>query len=143
VVFGANQLYGDGLLLNLRFTAIGETGSTSALTWQNFIANEGSPRTVTTDGLITISPASADELSISGTLLTATGQGVPKALVTLTDMNGESRTIISNASGFYQFGNVERSHTYTITVESRSYIFAPVTVNATDNLANVNLISQP
>ena len=53
VVYGVMPLDDKGVLLNLRFTTIGATGTISPLTLESFIFNEGLPMTVT-DGLVTV-----------------------------------------------------------------------------------------
>ncbi len=143
VVFGILPLNGEGVLLNLRFTAIGAVGTSSDLTWDNLMLNEGGVFTVTENGRVTVTEATANEVSISGRVLTALGQGVPNARVTLTGINGGSRTALSSSFGFYEFGNVERGQTYTLTVDGRRFIFNPVAVSVSGNLANLDLIAQP
>ncbi len=54
-VYGAMPLNGDGVLLKLRFNAIGAPGSRSPLTWERMMLNEGTPGTKTTDGLVELS----------------------------------------------------------------------------------------
>jgi len=142
-VFGALPMNGQGTLLNLKFTAIGAAGTTSPLSWQEFMLNEGGAlRTRTTDGLITIRTANSDEASITGSLFTAFGKGVPNTRVTLTDTTGASRTVLSNAFGSYQFGKVRMGETYTITAASRMHTFTPVTVSVSGDLANVDIIAE-
>lgn len=143
VVFGTLPMNGEGLLLNLRFTTIGAVGTSSKLSWEDLMLNEGGLATETNSGRVTITEAAPNEVSLSGSLLTATGQGVANTRVTLTGINGGSRTILSNSFGFYEFGNVEPGQTYTITVEGRRYTFNPVMVSVTGNLAHVDLIAQP
>jgi hypothetical protein len=143
VIFGANALNGSGNLLNLRFTAIGAAGTSSPLSWQEFMLNEaGTVQTRTTDGLVEVTAATAQEASIGGKLLTPMGQGVPNTRVTLTDTTGASRTILSNGFGIYQFGNVRMGETYTVSVESRQYTFTPVTVSVSGDLVNVDIIAE-
>jgi hypothetical protein len=141
VVFGATSLSGEGALLNLRFNAIGDVGSTTALTWENFNFNEGGIYTKTSNGQIMIRATNSDETSITGRLLTAMGQGVPNTRITLTDTTGASRTVLSNGFGSYEFGNVRMGETYTISVVSRMYTFTPVTVSVSENLGKVDIIA--
>lgn len=54
VVYGAVPISGDGVLLNLRFTAVGRAGSGSALTWERIMFNEGETTVTVTDGMIEI-----------------------------------------------------------------------------------------
>ncbi|MFN0278865.1 MAG: choice-of-anchor Q domain-containing protein [Pyrinomonadaceae bacterium] len=55
VVYGPMPISDDGILLNLRFKAVGSPGSTSPLTWESIMFNEGETRTTVTDGLVEIS----------------------------------------------------------------------------------------
>ncbi|MBK8464873.1 MAG: hypothetical protein IPL32_03500 [Chloracidobacterium sp.] len=48
------------MLLNLRFTAIGASGSMSPLTWERIVLNEGDPRTMATDGWIELLAATTN-----------------------------------------------------------------------------------
>ena len=66
VVFGVSPLDGDGILLNLRFTAVGSAGAVSPLTLRKLMFNEGEPQLRATDGEIKISEPSADTDSIKG-----------------------------------------------------------------------------
>ncbi|MBK8466240.1 MAG: hypothetical protein IPL32_10455 [Chloracidobacterium sp.] len=52
VVYGAYPIDGDGLLLNLRFTAVGESGSMSPISFERIVFNEGEPRVTIADGKI-------------------------------------------------------------------------------------------
>ena len=54
VVYGAIPIDENGLLLNLRFTAVGKPGSVSPLTWERIMFNEGEPRVTATDGRVEI-----------------------------------------------------------------------------------------
>ncbi len=51
-VYGPMPITSDGILLNLRFTAIGASGSASPLTWERIIFNEGDPTGSSIDGRI-------------------------------------------------------------------------------------------
>jgi hypothetical protein len=52
VVYGPMPIDADGVLLDLRFAAVGAPGSSSPLTWERITFNEGEPRVNTTDGQI-------------------------------------------------------------------------------------------
>jgi hypothetical protein len=56
-VYGPTPLDGNGVLLTLRFVAVGSPGLVSPLTWERLIFNEGDPQTSPTDGQIEISGA--------------------------------------------------------------------------------------
>ena len=52
VVYGAYPMDGNGLLLNLRFIAVGAPGSISPLTFERIMFNEGEPRAIVSDGQV-------------------------------------------------------------------------------------------
>ncbi|MFN0279168.1 MAG: PQQ-dependent sugar dehydrogenase [Pyrinomonadaceae bacterium] len=54
-VFGAMPIDENGVLLNLRFTAVGLSGSSSALTFERLMFNEGDNRITVTEGKAVIS----------------------------------------------------------------------------------------
>jgi hypothetical protein len=145
VVYGVTPLDSNGVLLNLRFTAVGAPGTVSPLTWERMVFNEGTPQTLAADGQIELIKPGSDQAEISGRLLSATGQGIPNARVTLTDTTGQarSRTVMSNGFGVFRFGDLRVGQTYTISGSSKQYDLAPLTVSVTGNLVNVDLIAQP
>ncbi|MBK8467518.1 MAG: VCBS repeat-containing protein [Chloracidobacterium sp.] len=55
VMYGGYPIDGNGLLLNLRFTAVGAAGSVSPLIWDRIMFNEGDPDTVAIDGQVELS----------------------------------------------------------------------------------------
>ncbi|MFN0278927.1 MAG: cohesin domain-containing protein [Pyrinomonadaceae bacterium] len=57
VMYGPMAIDENGLLLNLRFTAVGDAGSVSPLTWERIMFNEGNPQTIATDGRLELSAA--------------------------------------------------------------------------------------
>lgn len=52
VVYGPMPIDADGVLINLRFKAVGMLGSQSPLSMQRIMFNEGTPRAATTDGQV-------------------------------------------------------------------------------------------
>jgi len=54
-VYGPVALDKNGVLLNLRFTAVGKPGSVSPITWERIMFNEGEPIVSATDGVIELS----------------------------------------------------------------------------------------
>jgi Cohesin domain len=53
-VYGALPITEDGILFNLKFTAVGEPGALSALTWERFIFNDDTIQTIAENGQIKI-----------------------------------------------------------------------------------------
>ncbi len=56
-VYGPMPIESDGVLINLRFKAVGAPDSVSPLIWERIIFNEGDPEAIATDGQIAISDA--------------------------------------------------------------------------------------
>jgi hypothetical protein len=52
VMYGAYPIDRDGVLMNLRFTAVGKPGSISPLTFEQIMFNEGDPAVTVSDGRI-------------------------------------------------------------------------------------------
>ena len=141
VVYGPTPIDANGLLLNLRFTAVGAPGSITPLTFERFMFNEGDPKIVATDGQLELSAAAPNQAELNGRLLTAFGSGLPNARVTLTDSTGKSRSVISDGFGVYRFGNLKVGQTYTISVEARNYAFTPITVSVTSQSVTADIIA--
>ena len=55
VMYGSMPINDDGVLLNLRFIAVGAPGSTSPLTWERLLINEGYPQAFAADGQVELS----------------------------------------------------------------------------------------
>lgn len=142
-VFGTTPIDENGVLMNLRFTAVGARGTVSPITWERMSFNEGSPRVNAVDGQVELSNAAPNQAEISGRLLTAIGHGVPNTRVTLTDSNGQTRSILSNGFGVYRFSGLQVGQTYTISVQGRRYVFTPLTVSVTGQLVSVDMIAEP
>ena len=72
--------------------------------------------------------------------MTATGKGIGRARVSLTDWSGETRTTLSNPFGYYSFEAVAAGGTYIITVESRRYTFENPSqiLNVSEDVAELN-----
>jgi hypothetical protein len=60
VVYGPLPINEDGVLLNLRFTAVGKSGSVSALSFDRIMFNEGEPVALTIDGQVELSAGGAN-----------------------------------------------------------------------------------
>ncbi len=140
-VYGTLPLDENGLLLNLKFDAVGAPGAVSPLTWERLMFNEGDPAVTPADGQIDLSAAAPNSAEITGRLVDPIGQGIPNTRVALVDMTGRSRSIISNGFGFYRFGKLQVGQTYTISVGSKDLKFTPLTVSVTGQLLNVDMIA--
>lgn len=91
-------------------------------------------------GSVTVVPSVGTPVSVSGRVMTPFGNGLRNAEVTLTDSDGESRTITSSSFGFYQLDNVESGKTYTMSIKSRSYRFDSRLVTVNGNLTDLDCV---
>ena len=139
-VYGPVAIDKDGLLMNLHFEAVGAADSVSPLTFERIVLNEDTIATVTS-GEVELSAAAPNQAEIEGRLLNSMGQGVPNARITLTDLAGESRSVVSNSFGVYRFGGLQVGQTYTLRAESRGFAFAPMTASVTGRSQSVDMIA--
>ena len=78
---------------------------------------------------------------VSGRVTAPDGRGLRNASVSIIDTStGIRRTTTTSSFGFFSFEDVAARRSYTITVSSRLYRFAPRTENVFDDLSNVNLV---
>lgn len=84
-------------------------------------------------------------VALSGRVLTAKTRGISKARVTLTDANGEARSILTNPFGNFRFDDVEAGQTYIISVKSKRYQFANETqvVFVSDEITGLDFNALP
>ena len=83
------------------------------------------------------------EVSISGRVLTATGQPIRNALVTIRDQLGTTRTTVTSTFGNYSFDNVAAGQTYTLNASAKRNRFQPKTLQIADNVADLDLVANP
>jgi CSLREA domain-containing protein len=80
--------------------------------------------------------------SVSGRVTTSGGAAVPNALVVLTDAMNNTRYTRTNGFGYFVFDEVATNQTYTVSVVSKQYQFAPQMITVTDNVTNLNFTAQ-
>ena len=132
--FGAQPLAGAGILVNLQFRTIGVAGTSSPLTWDPFVFNEGEPPSAMVNGRVDILAPTATPASISGYVLTQIGRAPKGATVTLSDLDGNTSTTTVNRWGQYGFTDVAPGQTYFVTVRAKGYSFTPPTAVVTAGL---------
>jgi WD40 repeat protein len=91
-----------------------------------------------------LAPTAAN-VSVGGRVLTANGQGIRNARVTLTDANGATRTAITGSFGYYRFDDVEVGQTYIVSVRSKRFQFSNPTLVITlmDELTDLTFTALP
>jgi subtilisin-like proprotein convertase family protein len=79
----------------------------------------------------------AAPVSISGRVLDTNSSGVMKATVTVTDTDGETHRTLTNAWGYFRIENLEAGQTYLLEIGSKRFIYAPRSINAVDDVADL------
>lgn len=74
--------------------------------------------------------------------MTATGRGITNMRLALTDFQGNVRTTVSTAFGYYRFDEVEAGATYIITATGKRYSFNQPSqvLNASEDNENIDFI---
>ncbi|HEV7645060.1 MAG TPA: PEP_CTERM-anchored TLD domain-containing protein [Pyrinomonadaceae bacterium] len=85
----------------------------------------------------------AAQVSVSGRVLTSSGNGISNMSVILTDGNGISRTALTSSLGYYQFDEVQAGRSYVVSISSKRYSFNPPSqlLNVREQLEDVNFIT--
>lgn len=95
----------------------GLTGSNSSR-WSTFWAK------------VNFDPTAAG-VTISGRIQTADGRAIGRAIVSITDLSGQVRYVVSNPFGRYELSNISAGETYIIGVQAKGYDFAPQVITPT------------
>lgn len=143
VVFGTQPLSGGGRLINLRFNVIGNPGSASELAWENLSLNEGGFDIRSINGRVQVTASPSNDASIGGRVMSAEGQPIRNARVTLIDTAGQSRMALTNGLGYYQFSGLRLGETYTVRASAKRHRFQEIVVSVTGNAVNLDIIAQP
>lgn len=86
---------------------------------------------------IALAPTAAG-VSISGSVVLPRSVGLTNALVTLTDMQGNTRTVFAGKGGRFRFTDVQPGATYIVSIASKRYTFAPQTITVNEDLTGLN-----
>lgn len=122
--------------LALSFSSIQPTlalGSGNFL--QSFTA--ASTGTFASDPVPTPLMPTAASVSVSGRVLTPSGRGLSRARVNLTENDGTLHTVITNPFGYYSFSDLPAGQTAFLTVDSKSYSYAPQVIMLTEDISNL------
>lgn len=79
-------------------------------------------------------------VTIGGRVTTPSGLGLRNAIVTLVDPSGVRRTATTSSFGIYSFANVPAGQSYTISVASKRYRFAPRIQTIDQSLSNLDFV---
>lgn len=86
----------------------------------------------------------AANVSIGGRISASNSNSIRNVVVTLTDSDGNTRTVRTGAFGYYRFDEVEVGRTYNISVRAKRFTFAQSSqvLNVGEALANVDFVAQ-
>ena len=104
--------------------------------------SQGGPliQTTYTNGNVNVTPPLAASVSVGGRVTNENGRAVAKARVRLTDSNGEVRTAVTNAFGYYRFDEVAAGEIYVLDVLSKLYAFPSRTVMVTEEIVRISIL---
>lgn len=95
--------------------------------------------TVTNVGTAAVcSPFTAAEVQVSGRVLSPEGRGVTNATVTITNDQGQTRSVVTGRNGRFTFNEVESGRTYVVSVASRRFSFSPRVIQVDDNISDLD-----
>ncbi len=82
----------------------------------------------------------SSNVTVSGRVVTSGGLGLRNAIVVFTDTAGAQRTATTSSFGIFTLENVMTGFTYTISVRSKRYRFAPRIMQINSALDNVDFV---
>ncbi|MEO6589869.1 MAG: choice-of-anchor Q domain-containing protein [Pyrinomonadaceae bacterium] len=116
-------------------------------------ATNNPPQAVTTDqrgvmrpqgaavdiGSVEVAATMTSNATVSGRVLLASGQGVSKAIVTISDTNGVIQTALTSSFGYFTFAGISTGQAYTLNVSSKQYSFSPQQVTVNGDITNLTI----
>jgi hypothetical protein len=89
---------------------------------------------------------SADLVTIGGRVTTSGlkgGRNLYSSRVSITDVNGNVRSAVTNSFGYYSIEGFTAGETYMLTVTDKNYHFAPQAMNVSGSTTEFNATAQP
>jgi hypothetical protein len=84
----------------------------------------------------------AAPVRVSGSVMTSHGVGIRAAVVTLTDVNGATRRVVTDAFGRFAFTDVESGRAYVVSARSGRFVFWPQMINVVDEVSGLSLYAR-
>ena len=81
-------------------------------------------------------------VTISGRVVDVKGSGIARATVSITDSEGNIRTVNTNSFGYYSFDGVTTGETYVFEVSAKRYQFTPRVVTINEELAEFDFVAE-
>lgn len=145
VIFGAGQ---DPVPQLSRFNGTSTLGDWKAMVSDQFGGDLGTlqgwslivtPRAFTCTAFV----PTAASVGVSGRVIDAQGRAISRAVVSLTDNEGRTRTAKTNPFGFYAFDDVAAGQSYTFTASAKGYSFNPRIVTVGDEITGLDFVGTP
>jgi len=83
-----------------------------------------------------LSPTAVN-VSVGGRVMTASGRGVSRAFVVMTDTNGVRRRVATSSFGYFLFDDVPVGETYVVSASHKLYGFSPRIVTVSDSISDL------
>lgn len=118
--------------------------ATRSITFVLFIIPQAGDNDGYADNLSFVIPLgpTAAEVAVGGRVTDQYGRAVSRARVSIADVNGTSRTVITNPFGYFTFTEVEAGQSYVIAVAHKSYSFTPQLLNVSDNVSDLLFVAE-
>jgi hypothetical protein len=87
--------------------------------------------------LLRVNSLLAANVSVGGRVLTDSGRGLNRAVVTITDRRGATRATTTSAFGYFRFADVRAGEVYTVNVNSKRFVYLPQIVNVIGQLEDL------
>lgn len=102
------------------------------------------PRSASPFAIVNLAPTAAD-VTVSGRVVSASGRGIANASISLTDVKGNVRRVLTSTFGYYRFDDVRAGESYILSVQSKRFQFAKPSrvINVTDYLTDENFTASP
>lgn len=147
VIFGYNDAEILGVESGYRAYRISGGNANLVSSTVNVYSNRVTATGVTgfSDWTLAQGVSTAAAVSVTGRVLTAEGRGITNAVMTITDQNGNQRTVLTGRFGTFRFDGLTAGETYVLSVRSRRFSFERPTqiISLVDNLDNVDFVALP
>jgi hypothetical protein len=104
---------------------IGSTPGTLGLNWANTTNLNTNVTTLPFTGEVyNVNAPTASSVNVSGRVMTSSGRGISRAVVSYTNPDGSVRSAMTNPLGYYRFEGIPGGQTYIFSAFSKRYQFS-------------------
>lgn len=82
----------------------------------------------------------ASQVSVSGKVTNVFGRGISRARVSVTNQQGEYRSVITNQFGSFSFNDLNAGETYIFEAQRKGFSFNPQVLTINENLEGLNFV---